>query len=169
MSEQPESVSELLRELVEAIEHDGFYLNERCLRCLFEAALAGATERAEPPTRDEVLAEVVFMLQGVQTDPINRVDRGNIIDRVNLMRSARDERLPETQVREAQIVAEEAPQRSTVIGASPVCLDCNAAGLRNCSHFDNCDGKWVYKPEPAPGLVCPNCGYPKGNPPSAGN
>jgi hypothetical protein len=37
--------------------------------------------------------------------------------------------------------------RSTVIGASPVCLDCNRAGIRNCSHFDNCDGTWVYKPE----------------------
>ena len=38
--------------------------------------------------------------------------------------------------------------RPNVIGASPVCLDCNVAGLRNCSHFDNCDGNWVYKPTP---------------------
>jgi hypothetical protein len=40
-------------------------------------------------------------------------------------------------------------ERPTVIGASPVCLDCNAAGIRNCSHFDNCEGKWVYKPDAA--------------------
>jgi hypothetical protein len=39
--------------------------------------------------------------------------------------------------------------RPEVIGAIPVCLDCNAAGIRNCSHFDNCDGKWVYKPSPS--------------------
>jgi hypothetical protein len=22
------------------------------------------------------------------------------------------------------------------------CLDCNAAGLRNCGHFDECNGRW---------------------------
>ena len=26
----------------------------------------------------------------------------------------------------------------------PRCLDCNAAGIINCSHFDNCDGRWEY-------------------------
>lgn len=36
--------------------------------------------------------------------------------------------------------------RPAVKGASPICLDCNKAGLRNCSHFDNCEGAWVYKP-----------------------
>jgi hypothetical protein len=41
-----------------------------------------------------------------------------------------------------------ASPRSNVIGASPVCLDCNAAGIQNCSHFDECDGNWVYKPAP---------------------
>lgn len=37
-------------------------------------------------------------------------------------------------------------ERSDVRGAKPVCLDCNATGIMNCSHFDNCSGKWVYKP-----------------------
>jgi hypothetical protein len=39
--------------------------------------------------------------------------------------------------------------KPAVKGASPVCLDCNKAGLRNCSHFDECDGTWVYKPNEA--------------------
>src|SRR5258708_2671653 len=34
--------------------------------------------------------------------------------------------------------------RPEVIGAKPLCLDCHKAGIVNCSHFDNCDGKWVY-------------------------
>lgn len=34
--------------------------------------------------------------------------------------------------------------RPDVVDASPVCLDCNAAGIRNCSHFDECDGRWIY-------------------------
>src|SRR5258708_32532178 len=33
-----------------------------------------------------------------------------------------------------------------VEGAKPICLDCSKAGLINCSHFDNCEGTWVYKP-----------------------
>jgi hypothetical protein len=37
--------------------------------------------------------------------------------------------------------------RAKVVGASPVCLDCNKAGMRNCAHFDECDGQWVYKPD----------------------
>lgn len=48
----------------------------------------------------------------------------------------------------AQALAGEG-ERPIVVGASPVCLDCNAAGLRNCSHFDNCEGRWVYKPNAA--------------------
>ena len=35
--------------------------------------------------------------------------------------------------------------RPNVVGAKPVCFDCSAAGIINCSHFDNCAGKWVYK------------------------
>lgn len=43
------------------------------------------------------------------------------------------------------------PDRPSVVGAKPVCLDCNKVGMLNCSHFDECDGQWVYKPdEPAP-------------------
>ncbi len=50
--------------------------------------------------------------------------------------------------REERIRALEAQlnERPKVTGASPVCLDCNHAGIRNCSHFDNCAGVWVYKP-----------------------
>ena len=40
-----------------------------------------------------------------------------------------------------------ARERHNVIGAGPVCVDCNNAGLRNCSHFDDCDGHWIYKSE----------------------
>jgi hypothetical protein len=32
--------------------------------------------------------------------------------------------------------------------SKPRCLDCNAAGHTNCSHFDNCSGKWVYDTTP---------------------
>jgi hypothetical protein len=44
---------------------------------------------------------------------------------------------------------EELERHPKVTGASPICLDCNKAGLRNCSHFDNCDGTWVYRPDTA--------------------
>jgi hypothetical protein len=46
-------------------------------------------------------------------------------------------------------IAAKAKERPNVSGASPVCLDCNKAGLLNCSHFDNCDGMWIYKPDAA--------------------
>lgn len=61
------------------------------------------------------------------------------------------------------------PDRPSVVGAKPVCLDCNKVGMLNCSHFDECDGQWVYKPdEPAPAPAtsaeplerCPECGGP---------
>ena len=29
-------------------------------------------------------------------------------------------------------------------GSKPRCVDCNAAGITNCSHFDDCSGRWVY-------------------------
>jgi hypothetical protein len=29
-------------------------------------------------------------------------------------------------------------------GSKPRCLDCNSAGISNCSHFDNCGGRWMY-------------------------
>ena len=38
--------------------------------------------------------------------------------------------------------------RRNVVGAKPLCLDCHSAGIINCSHFDDCDGKWVYVAEP---------------------
>ena len=31
-------------------------------------------------------------------------------------------------------LAERDAERPTVVGDSPVCLDCNQAGIRNCSH-----------------------------------
>jgi hypothetical protein len=46
---------------------------------------------------------------------------------------------------EALLGADTDAQRPNVSGASPVCLDCSKAGLQNCSHFDNCDGTWIYK------------------------
>jgi hypothetical protein len=45
-----------------------------------EQALAAQPEPGE--TRKAALDEVVFMLQGMQADAVNRVDRGNVIDRV---------------------------------------------------------------------------------------
>jgi hypothetical protein len=39
-------------------------------------------------------------------------------------------------------------ERPRVEGAKPLCLDCHSAGIINCSHFDNCDGRWVYVPAP---------------------
>lgn len=48
---------------------------------------------------------------------------------------------------------EVAAQRPVVIGAKPLCLDCHSAGITNCSHFDNCDGKWVYVAAPEPELT----------------
>ncbi len=54
-------------------------------------------------------------------------------------------------------LAEAKSHRHNVIGAKPVCLDCNAAGIVNCSHFDNCAGKWVY----AASREIMKCGHPK--------
>src|SRR6266705_2124423 len=62
--------------------------------------------------------------------------------------SAWIEQQQQTTPREMATAPPEQAARPTVSGASPVCLDCNKAGLRNCSHFDNCDGTWVYKPDP---------------------
>src|SRR6185312_6187484 len=39
-------------------------------------------------------------------------------------------------------------KRSDVIGAKPLCLDCHLAGIINCAHFDECNGKWVYVAHP---------------------
>jgi len=43
----------------------------------------------EVTARQKAFDEVVFMLEGMQTDPINRVDRGNVIDRVRLLAAAK--------------------------------------------------------------------------------
>ena len=53
---------------------------------------------------------------------------------------ARDKLIEEAALRRA------AADRPNVVGAKPVCFYCSAAGIINCSHFDNCAGKWVYKP-----------------------
>jgi hypothetical protein len=50
-----------------------------------------------------------------------------------------------------------------VKGAKPLCLDCNKAGIINCSHFDNCDGTWVYVPTPQE-TNCAVCGELKPTP-----
>ena len=48
-----------------------------------------AAAPAEVTARQKAFDEVVFMLEGMQTDPINRVDRGNVIDRVRLLAAAK--------------------------------------------------------------------------------
>jgi hypothetical protein len=44
-------------------------------------------------------------------------------------------------------------------GVKPTCLDCAQAHIINCSHFDNCGGRWVYMPERSgeAGAICPTC------------
>lgn len=55
--------------------------------------------------------------------------------------------------------ASDVPQPTShpeVVGAKPLCLDCHSAGITNCSHFDNCGGRWVYVPQPT-AVNCSTC------------
>ncbi len=50
-----------------------------------------------------------------------------------------------TDARVAQLEKQIQDLRSRL--GKPRCLDCNWAGITNCSHFDNCDGTWKYQLE----------------------
>jgi hypothetical protein len=82
MSKDAERVArEIVKEFCTEIDdHD--YPQENCKKC---KQIAERIRTALNEARKATLREVVVMLQGVQTDAINLVDRGNIIDRVELL------------------------------------------------------------------------------------